>query len=69
MTRAMTYHADALAAATAQVVAVNVALLRVLYARTRSPRLRAWSWDGSPGSAACSATPGSGWLKADRVRE
>ena len=39
---------------------MNVALLRVLYAHALARR-RAWRSDGSLRSAACSATPGSGW--------
>ena len=40
---------------------LNVALVRVL-SRTPSSGRRAWRWVRSLRSAACSATPGSGWL-------
>jgi hypothetical protein len=39
---------------------MNVALVRVLY-RTRLSGHRTSRWEGSLRSAACSATPGSGW--------
>ena len=39
---------------------MNVALVRVL-TRIHSSGRRALRWDGSPCSAACSATPASGW--------